>query len=101
LEAIPSDVALCIYRVTQEALRNIARHSGARSAEVTLTGSGAALELRVADQGRGFDRKHSEAPRGLGLAAMEERVRLLRGSFDLKTRPGAGTELMAQIPLGT
>jgi len=100
LGAIPPEVALCLYRVAQEALRNVARHSGARSAEVTLTGSGAALELRVADQGKGFDRKHSESRRGLGLASMEERVKLLRGSFDLKTRPGAGTELMAQIPLG-
>jgi signal transduction histidine kinase/ABC-type uncharacterized transport system substrate-binding protein len=101
LEAIPSDVALCLYRVAQESLRNIARHSGAASAEVTLTGSGKALELRVADQGRGFDRKQSESRRGLGLASMEERVKLLRGSLDLKTQPGAGTELMAQIPVRT
>ncbi len=101
LEAIPSDAALCLYRVAQEALRNVARHSGATSAEVTLIGSDEAIQLCVADHGRGFDQKLAESCRGLGLVSMEERVKLLRGSLDLKTRPGAGTEIKALIPLGT
>ncbi|HEX5084704.1 MAG TPA: MASE1 domain-containing protein [Blastocatellia bacterium] len=99
LGALPSDVALCLYRVTQESLRNIARHSGARSAIVALTGVNDAIELRVADQGVGFDPGQAREFRGLGLVSMEERVKLLRGSFVLTTRPGAGTELRAQIPL--
>src|SRR5262249_41504188 len=99
VEAVPSDAALCLYRVAQESLRNIARHSGARSAVVTLTGVNGAVELRVVDQGVGFDPGQARGGHGLGLVSMEERVKLLHGSFVLTTRPGAGTELRAQIPL--
>ncbi len=99
LEAIPADEALCLYRVVQESLRNIARHSGAPSAEVKLANEGGTLELRVADRGSGFDPKQHPAHHGLGLVSIEERVRLLHGNFQLKTRPGAGTELIVQIPL--
>lgn len=100
LEAIPPDAALCLYRVTQEALRNVAKHSGGKAAEVMLSGSRESLQLSVADQGQGFDRKQAESGRGLGLVSMEERVKLLRGSFEVKTQPGAGAELRAQIPIG-
>jgi PAS domain S-box-containing protein len=99
LGALPSDTALCLYRVAQESLRNVARHSGARSAIVALTRVNGAVELRVTDQGVGFDPGQAREFRGLGLISMEERVKLLRGSFVLTTRPGAGTELRAQIPL--
>jgi PAS domain S-box-containing protein len=99
LVALSTDTALCLYRVAQESLRNIARHSGARSAVVALAGVNGAVELRVADQGVGFDPEQMREFRGLGLISMEERVKLLRGSFVLTTRPGAGTELRAQIPL--
>jgi signal transduction histidine kinase len=57
------------------------------------------IELRVADQGVGFDPGKARECHGLGLVSMEERVKLLHGSFSLATRPGAGTELKAQIPL--
>lgn len=99
LGALPSDTALCLYRVAQESLRNVARHSGARSAVVTLAGVNGSVELRVADQGAGFDPGQAREFRGLGLVSMEERVKLLRGSLIVTTRPGAGTELRAQIPL--
>ena len=66
---------------------------------MALTGVKDAVELRVADQGVGFDPGQAREFRGLGLVSMEERVKLLRGSFVLTTRPGAGTELTAQIPL--
>ncbi len=99
LEALLPDTALCLYRVAQESLRNIARHSGARSAIMALAGVDGAVELRVADQGVGFDPGHAREFRGLGLVSMEERVKLLGGSFVLTTRPGMGTELRAQIPL--
>jgi PAS domain S-box-containing protein len=100
IEDVPPDAALCLYRVAQESLRNVARHSGARRAVVTLVGVNGAVELRVADQGVGFDPGQARECRGLGLVSMEERVKLLQGSFVLTTRPGAGTELRAQIPLG-
>ncbi len=98
LEA-PENIALCLYRVTQESLRNTARHSGAKSATVTLALVGNLLELRVADQGAGFDPDQAKERRGLGLISMEERVRLLRGSFELKSQPGVGTELRVRISL--
>jgi signal transduction histidine kinase len=66
---------------------------------VTLAGVNGAVELRVADQGVGFDPGQAQECRGLGLVSMEERVKLLHGNFLLTTRPGAGTELRAQIPL--
>jgi two-component system sensor histidine kinase UhpB len=99
VEAVSPDAALCLYRVAQESLRNIARHSGARSAIVALAGVDGAIELRVADQGVGFDPGQARERHGLGLISMEERVKLLHGSFVLTTQPGAGTELRAQIPL--
>jgi PAS domain S-box-containing protein len=99
IEAVVPDAALCLYRVAQESLRNIARHSGARSAVVTLAGVKGAIELRVADNGVGFDLAKARERRGLGLVSMEERVKLLHGSLVITTRPGAGTELKAQIPL--
>jgi PAS domain S-box-containing protein len=99
VEIVSPDAALCLYRVAQESLHNIARHSGARSAVVALTRVNGAIELRVADQGVGFDPGQAREGRGLGLVSMEERVKLLHGSFVLTTRPGAGTELRAQIPL--
>ena len=99
VEAVSQDAALCLYRVAQESLRNVARHSGARSAIVALTRVNGAVELRVADEGVGFDPGQAREGRGLGLVSMEERVKLLHGNFVLTTRPGAGTELRAQIPL--
>ncbi|MGH9846029.1 MAG: PAS domain S-box protein, partial [Blastocatellia bacterium] len=99
LDAIPADAALCLYRVAQESLRNIARHSGAPSAEVKLGNRSGTLELRVADRGVGFDPKLCGGHQGLGLVSVEERVRLLHGNFQLNSRPGAGTELIVRIPL--
>jgi PAS domain S-box-containing protein len=99
IEGVSPEAALCLYRVAQESLRNVARHSGARRAVVTLARANGAVELRVADQGVGFDPGQAHECRGLGLVSMEERVKLLHGSFVLTTRPGAGTELRAQIPL--
>ncbi|HKQ79616.1 MAG TPA: MASE1 domain-containing protein [Blastocatellia bacterium] len=98
VDAVPSDAALCLYRVAQESLRNIARHSGARSAVVTLATTNEAIELRVADKGVGFDPAQARERRGLGLVSMEERVKLLHGRLVLTTQPGYGTELRAQIP---
>ena len=99
LEAIPQDIALCLYRVAQEALRNVARHAGATQAEVALTRCDEGIQLRVADAGRGFDLEQAGQRGGLGLISVEERVRLLRGSLRVTTLPGRGTELLVRIPL--
>jgi PAS domain S-box-containing protein len=99
IESIPPEMALCLYRVTQESLRNIAKHSGAKVAEVILTNTDESLELRVADQGSGFDPRQTSLRTGLGLISIEERVKLLHGGFEVLSQPGAGTELKVRIPL--
>lgn len=92
------DVALCLYRVTQEALRNAIRHAGAQIVQVRLASRGDAIDLDVADDGRGFD---TELPHGgLGLISIDERVRLVNGVVRLDTAPGQGTRLSVRIPPG-
>ena len=96
---IPDHLSLCVYRVLQESLQNMVRHSGAREAEVRLQCASDQLEVSIRDAGKGFD---LEAPRragGLGLVSMEERVRLAHGSFAIHSRPGRGTRIDFRIPL--
>jgi PAS domain S-box-containing protein len=100
LDGIPHDVALCLYRVAQEALRNIAAHAGARKAQVTLRSSEEGLELVIADDGRGFDLDEARRLGGLGLISLDERVRLVGGNLVITTEPQRGTEVRVQVPLG-
>jgi len=96
--AVPVDAvaAIHVYRVLQEALTNVARHSGARVARVTLRFDPGALVLEVADDGRGIDRG---GRRGLGLVAMRERAELLGGSIDFSEPSGGGTIVRLRVPL--
>ncbi len=96
-ENIPREVALCLYRVAQEALRNAVKHSGAPEVRVTLTGADGSLELYVADSGSGFDTEQIRG--GLGLVSMEERVRLLGGSVCVTSQPRLGTRLEIRVPV--
>jgi two-component system sensor histidine kinase UhpB len=96
----PADVALCLYRVAQEALRNAARHAAARTLSVALRAADGALELVVADDGRGIDLAEARRRGGLGLVSLEERVRLAGGTLDVGVRAGGGTELRARVPAG-
>lgn len=98
-ETIPTGVALCLYRVVQEALHNVAKHSGAARASVILTGMGGGLVLTVEDQGRGFDPTVMEGKRGLGLVSMKERVAAAGGVLTISARPGEGSRVQVQIPL--
>jgi signal transduction histidine kinase len=100
LNGIPEGVALCLYRVAQEALRNIATHAGASKARVTLNPTEEGLELIIADDGRGFNFAEAEDRGGLGLISLEERVRLVGGSLKIDTEPQRGTRIQARIPLG-
>ncbi len=97
-EAIPLDMALCLYRVTQESLRNIAKHAGTRQAQVTLAATTEGVSLSIADSGIGFDPERVRRKGGLGLVSMEERVRLLRGMLRIRSQPGGGTELHVHVP---
>ena len=96
---LPADVALCLYRVTQEALQNVVKHSGAKSVSVELTGADGELRLSVSDDGKGFDPGAARADAGLGLLTMRERVRLIHGDIQLQSRPDAGTRVDVRIPL--
>jgi len=89
---------VCLYRVAVEALRNVSRHSGARSASVDLTEDSNSFTLEVADSGHGFDVERARRGSGLGLVSAEERVKLLQGSFLVTSKPEGGTVLLVRIP---
>jgi PAS domain S-box-containing protein len=98
IEPMQTDSALCLYRVAQESLRNVVKHSGAKAVEIVMTGSRESIEMRITDKGKGFDPDEVKERQGLGLVSIEERVKLLRGSFEVNSRPGMGTELKVTIP---
>jgi signal transduction histidine kinase len=95
-DALPDAVRTCVYRVVQEALHNVSRHSGARSATVTVRQADESLMLIVEDDGCGFDPGRT---RGLGLLGMEERVKQLGGRLETQSQPGKGTVLRVTLPI--
>ena len=93
-------LAECLFRVTQEALRNVAKHAGATTVSLTLSYHEDRVMLRIEDNGRGLAPQDRNAvQRGLGLVSMGERVRLLEGTLTLTSDPGRGTRLSVSIPL--
>jgi len=96
-ERLPPDVALSLFRVLQEALRNAATHSRSPRIRVSLRSAARRIELTVADAGAGFD-THAVKGRGLGLTSMTERMKLVDGELLIDSRPGEGTRLVAQVP---
>jgi signal transduction histidine kinase len=88
-----------LFRIVQEALQNLRKHSGAAKAEVTLTRRADKIFVSVSDQGKGFDMNDTKSNEGLGVRSMGERARLLRGSFKIHSKPGIGTRVEAAIPL--
>jgi two-component system CheB/CheR fusion protein len=96
-KSVPDDIGLSLYRVVQEALRNVIKHAGSKRAQIALQGLAGSIHLAIRDNGKGFD-PDSIRP-GLGLVSMEERVRLCSGTFRVKTSPGRGTQIDIQVPL--
>jgi two-component system CheB/CheR fusion protein len=96
---VPAAIALCLYRVAQEALRNVAKHSSGNHATVSLYTGKARILLSISNSGRGFDLAMIKAKRGLGIVSMEERVRLLAGTLAIRSRPLSGTRVVVEIPL--
>ena len=93
--------ATCLYRVTQESLQNVFKHAGASRVIVRMSGTFRGVGVCIYDNGKGFVRESTGLPgHGLGLVSMEERVRLLKGTFRLRTRLGEGTEVHAWVPVG-
>ena len=97
--SISPDAALCIFRIVQEALRNLKKYSGAEEAEVDLRMTGGRLEISVRDEGRGFSLSDLGQNGGIGIRSMEQRARLLGGTFVIHSEPGKGTTLEAWVPL--
>jgi two-component system CheB/CheR fusion protein len=95
---IDPENALCLYRIVQESLRNIAKHSSAKTAEINLSRANSTIQLKVRDSGLGFDSDAAKSKGGLGLRSMEERARACGGTFKLNVQPGAGTEVVVQVP---
>ncbi len=102
-EALPeswsSEAATAVYRIAQEALRNVSKHAGKTHVKVMLAGSNSHLELRVMDFGLGFDQDSDDPAHGLGMISMQERARLAGGTLAVKSFLGQGTTVTATIPL--
>lgn len=98
-EEIPSAIAGSLYRIAQEALRNIARHAAAGVASISIKGENSLLTLAICDNGQGFERETVRGRGGLGLVSMEERARLIRAGFQLDTSPGRGVSITVSAPL--
>jgi len=98
-DEIDKDIALCLYRIVQESLRNITTHSGAESCMILLKGADTTLCLTVSDNGVGFDPAQVRHKPGLGLSSMRERAQLVRGKFSIEALPGEGAVIRICVPL--
>lgn len=99
-QSVPANTALCIYRITQESLQNVAKHSGSSKVRVDLDVKSGEIRLGIRDSGRGFDlQAQKRRKRGLGLIGMEERARLVGGILKIESDAKKGTRVMVRIPL--
>jgi PAS domain S-box-containing protein len=99
VEPVPPLVALSLFRISQEALRNSARHARAPHATISLSRDPLGLTLSITDDGEGFDIDGVRQNGGLGLVSIEERARLVRGSATFHSHPGVGTIVVVRIPV--
>jgi PAS domain S-box-containing protein len=97
-DSISQNVSICFYRVLQESLSNMVKHSGAREARVELTGRSGEIQLHVRDSGVGFDPEVRRETFGLGLISMRERVNLVGGELLIGSQPSGGTQIKACVP---
>lgn len=97
--AVPREVASCLYRVAQEGLQNIAKHSNAKHVTVALAFEQGTVTLSIADDGFGFDPEAVKGQGELGLIGMEERARLVDGTVSIVSQPGHGTRIALVVPL--
>ena len=97
--SLPGDVALCLYRIIQEALRNVIKHSGAESARVDITKSARELKMQISDNGIGFDPEGDQTRCGLGLLSMRERLRLVNGTISFMRVEPVGMRIDVRVPI--
>ncbi|MCC6509004.1 MAG: hypothetical protein IT423_07850 [Pirellulaceae bacterium] len=96
---LPNEVALCLYRIAQEALWNAAKYAHSERVTVELNADTEFIHLEIRDFGRGFDPVQVSDRRGLGLASMRERARLARGTINIYSEPGKGAKITVQVPV--
>ena len=98
LPSLRGDLALALFRIVQEALQNVLRHSGARHVTIEIAARADAVLLRIADDGCGFDVKSQDAT-GIGLLSMRERLEPFGGQLTITSAPSRGTRLEASVPI--
>jgi len=98
-KALPHEIALCLYRVLQEALQNAIKHSGSQDIRVSLEAGVNEIDLTVQDWGVSFDPQEAMRGRGLGLISMKERLKLVDGQISIHSERGRGTTIHARVPL--
>ncbi len=99
VDGAPAPVALCLYRIAQEALRNVARHARAAHVSVSLEAAAGEVRLEVRDDGAGFDLARAAERQRLGLVLMRERSHAVHGRLVIHSAPGAGTSVRVTVPL--
>jgi len=98
-ESWPAEVATELYRIAQEALRNVAKHAGRTHVKVVLAGEDDCLQLKVMDFGIGFDQEEEVGSPGLGMISMQERARLAGGRLKVTSKLGEGTTVTVDVPV--
>ncbi len=97
--SVPPDISLCLFRIVQEGLRNVQKHSGAAHARVRIKSMDDTLHLSISDDGGGYDIKDGAGRHGLGLRSMRERVRLVGGRFEIHSEIRKGTRIDVWVPM--
>jgi len=97
---LPHDISLCLYRVTQESLQNVVKHSAATIAHVSIRSDSGEIHLTVSDNGAGFDPSATKTRQALGLISIDERVRALHGEAKIVSNVGTGTRIEVRVPTG-
>jgi DNA-binding NarL/FixJ family response regulator/anti-sigma regulatory factor (Ser/Thr protein kinase) len=98
-QTVSREIASCLYKVTQEGLRNVVKHAKTKQASVTLEGAGDRIRLRIEDRGSGFPVESLAGTAGLGIPIMRGLVRLMKGNFKINSKPGQGTEISVDLPV--
>src|SRR5262249_48221090 len=98
---LPKGIAVCLFRVLQEALNNSVKYAGVRHITVTLLGTPSEIQLTVSDGGARFDPRSTGGGDGLGIISMKERLHLVGGEVRIESEPGVGTTVRARVPVGS
>jgi len=94
---VPADAALCLFRIAQEALNNVVKHSTATTAIVRLVPTRIGVRLHIADEGKGFDKRMRRG--GIGLLSMRERVAFAGGTIAIRSAAARGTHVVVNLPI--